>query len=55
MELRTAPRPGADGRPEVSRMTWTDLTPGALTWRWQRSRDDGATWADVWVIRYARR
>jgi hypothetical protein len=55
MELRTAPAPAGGGRTQVSRMTWEDVTPGALTWRYQRSFDGGATWEDEWVIRYARR
>ena len=31
------------------------VTGDALTWRWQRSLDGGATWSDLWVIDYARR
>jgi hypothetical protein len=37
------------------RMVFSGITPNSLTWRWQRSDDQGATWQDVWVIYYARR
>jgi hypothetical protein len=37
------------------RMTFEDITPNSLTWRWQRSTDAGATWTDAWVIYYQRR
>lgn len=39
----------------VQRMVFTDITPDSLTWRWQRTPDGGATWADQWVIQYTRR
>ena len=55
MALRTDPFTNPQGQEQVSRMTWTDVSDDALTWRWQRSTDGGATWEDQWVIRYARR
>ena len=55
MELRTAPRTNPQGQEVVSRMTWRNVTADALDWHWQRSADGGATWTDVWVIRYTRR
>ncbi|MDX1530209.1 MAG: hypothetical protein R3362_01655 [Rhodothermales bacterium] len=55
MELRTAPFANPQGQEQISRMIWQDVTADALTWHWQRSLDDGATWQDLWVIRYARR
>lgn len=55
MALQTAPFTNPQGQEQVHRMIWTDMTRDALTWRWQRSTDGGATWADQWVIRYARR
>jgi hypothetical protein len=56
MELRTAPFTHPQtGREQVNRMIWTDVTDEALTWRWQRSLDDGTTWEDQWVITYQRR
>lgn len=39
----------------VQRMVFTDITANSLTWRWQRTPDGGATWADQWVIQYTRR
>ncbi|GAM98579.1 hypothetical protein U91I_02214 [alpha proteobacterium U9-1i] len=39
----------------VQRMVFEDITPQAFTWRWQRTPDAGATWADQWVIQYTRR
>ncbi|MGD9967476.1 MAG: hypothetical protein AB7Q23_10110 [Hyphomonadaceae bacterium] len=39
--------------PQV-RMVFEDITDTSLTWRWQRSTDGGATWADEWVIYYSR-
>lgn len=37
------------------RMVFEDITRNSFTWRWQRSTDAGATWADAWVIYYVRR
>ena len=36
------------------RMVWTDITADALTWRWERSDDEGATWRTLWLIAYRR-
>lgn len=38
----------------VQRMVWLDVTPDALRWQWQRSRDGGSTWDVVWEIAYRR-
>ncbi|MEL6443668.1 MAG: DUF1579 family protein [Bacteroidota bacterium] len=54
MEVRTAPFQNPQGQTQINRMTWTDVTDDALTWRWQRSTDDGATWTDMWVVAYTR-
>jgi hypothetical protein len=53
-EMRSAPFANPQGQTQVNRMVWEDVTEAALTWRWQSSTDDGATWADAWVIRYTR-
>lgn len=53
-EMRSAPFTNPSGETQVNRMVWEDVTADALTWRWQASTDDGATWADNWVIRYTR-
>ena len=55
LELRQPAFTNAQGDEQVNRMIWEDLADDALTWRWQRSIDGGATWADAWVIAYRRR
>jgi hypothetical protein len=37
------------------RMIWTDVRPDSMVWRWQSSKDAGATWTDDWRIDYTRR
>ena len=54
MELRTAPYE-RDGTTYVSRMVFRDITPDGLRWDWQRSKDGGKTWQDLWNIRYQRK
>lgn len=44
----------SDNTPQ-QRMVFEEITPNAFKWRWQRTTDQGATWADSWVIRYTRR
>lgn len=44
----------AQGMEVRQRMVWTDITPNALTWRWERSDDEGATWRTLWRIAYRR-
>jgi hypothetical protein len=44
----------ANGEAIRQRMVWTDIRPDALTWRWERSDDQGATWRTLWLIRYRR-
>lgn len=51
-ELRTVEPRGADQR--VRRMTWENVGPDALTWRWQAEGPDGA-WRDLWVLNYRRK
>ena len=53
-EMRTAPFETPQGQTQINRMVWEDVSDDALVWRWQASLDDGATWADRWVIRYTR-
>lgn len=53
-EMRSAPFQNPQGQTQVNRMIWEDVTDDALVWRWQASLDGGTTWADRWVIRYAR-
>lgn len=42
------------GLPVRQRMVWFDIRPDGLTWHWERSRDDGATWEVLWAIAYRR-
>jgi hypothetical protein len=44
-----------DGKPLHQRMVWYDITPGAFTWTWERSLDEGKTWEVLWKINYSRR
>ncbi len=43
-----------EGRPALLRMVWRDIQPDRLTWEWQRSDDDGATWRTLWQLAYTR-
>jgi hypothetical protein len=54
MELRTAPTE-RDGHTVVNRMVFRDIADNSLRWDWQRTQDDGETWADLWNITYSRR
>ena len=46
---------GLEDNAPRQRMVFEDITPASFTWRWQRTPDNGATWADTWVIYYTRR
>lgn len=37
------------------RMAFSEITPAAFKWRWERTTDDGATWTPVMTIDYRRR
>lgn len=53
MELRTQPVE-RDGETVLNRMVFRDITSTSLRWDWQRSRDGGETWNDLWNISYVR-
>lgn len=53
MILSTDPRE-RDGDVVMNRMVFRDITPVSLIWDWQGSRDGGATWIDLWNIKYSR-
>ena len=55
MHFRTARFTDSQGREQVNRMIWTEVTENTLTWRWQTSRDGTGPWYDLWVIQYTRR
>lgn len=42
-----------DGTP-AQRMVFEAITSSSLTWRWQKTADDGSTWTDQWIIHYTR-
>jgi len=44
---------GRDGRRLLQRMTFEDIRPDALGWRWESSAD-GREWKTNWLIRYTR-
>ena len=39
----------------LQRMRWTDITDSSLTWQWERSDDDGATWQTLWTLYYEKK
>ncbi len=43
-----------DGRRFQQRMIFTDIKAQSLTWLWQRSDDNGASWKTLWEIEYKR-
>jgi hypothetical protein len=47
----TVRMPGAG----YARMVFENIKPDSLTWRWQKSSDEGKTYKDAWVIQYTRR
>jgi hypothetical protein len=48
-------RPGREAGVVRHRITWTPLPDGTVRQHWQASRDDGATWDDLFDGRYVRR
>jgi hypothetical protein len=43
-----------DDREVEKRMVFFDIEPDAFGWRWERSKDAGATWDLLWRIDYRR-
>jgi len=43
-----------NGETFLTRMIFADIEKDSLTWNWERSTDDGATWEPNWVIQYRR-
>ncbi len=37
------------------RMIFSEIEVDSLTWDWQTSKDNGATWSTTWRLRYTRR
>jgi hypothetical protein len=47
--------PARDGGKVLQKITWEPLAEGRLRQHWQSSRDDGATWQDLFDGYYSRR
>lgn len=45
----------ADGVTTVMRMIFTEIAAGSILWRWEASRDGGATWSPRMLIHYTRK
>jgi len=43
------------GEGVMQRMVFSEIGADALTWDWQGSKDNGATWITAWRIQYIRR
>ncbi|MBX9929814.1 MAG: hypothetical protein K2X99_12990 [Gemmatimonadaceae bacterium] len=54
MELRTPVRRDRQGRWQLSRMVFRDITPASFVWDWEASSDSGATWQSNWNVTYRR-
>jgi hypothetical protein len=46
--------PGADGKPVRHEISWERLDDGRVRQHWRVSKDNGASWSDVFVGLYAR-
>lgn len=44
-----------DERGVLYRMVFTDIGPDSLTWTWEGTRDQGASWKTAWQIFYRRK
>jgi hypothetical protein len=55
MTLSTQPRKLPDGKEQISRMVFSNITAKSFDWRWEASTDNGATWKPNWVIHYKRK
>ena len=46
---------GPDGKPQMGRMIFRNIKPDSFDWRWEASKDGGATWDLQWPIHYQRK
>jgi hypothetical protein len=44
-----------EGKPQMSRMVFLNITSDSLDWRWEKSEDVGKSWQLMWPIHYAKR
>lgn len=47
-------QPGADGKPQRQRITWTPAEDGSVSQHWETSDDEGKTWATSFLGIYRR-
>ncbi len=43
-----------NGVSKIQRMVFHDITDSSLTWNWETSKDNGATWVLLWELKYTR-
>ena len=55
MILTTAPRKLPAGAEIISRMVFYNISPHKFDWRWESTKDNGATWQTNWLIHYKRK
>ena len=55
MTLSTQPRQLPDGTELISRMVFYNIAPEKFDWRWESTKDNGASWQTNWLIHYKRK
>lgn len=55
MTLSAAPRKLPNGKEIISRMVFYNIAPDKFDWRWESTKDNGATWQTDWLIHYKRK
>ncbi len=55
MTLTTEPRKLPNGKEIISRMVFYNISPEKFDWRWESTKDNGATWQTDWLIHYKRK
>lgn len=55
MTLETQPRKLPDGKEQIARMVFHNITAESFDWRWEASADNGASWKVNWLIHYRRK
>lgn len=55
MTLKTQERTLQNGKRQVYRMVYSNITPNSFDWDWESTTDGGATWVSGWKIHYVRK
>ena len=55
MILSTALVKTADGKENISRMIFYNISKNSFDWNWEKSTDNGSTWNLMWQIHYKRK